>query len=114
MKYKVYIPSKGRAGKVTTDKLFHESTIVCPDAEVKDYKKYHDNVIGVDDKIKGITKTRNWILNNIKDEWHVQVDDDALSFHMFEKGKMQTFIGKDRIAKIIDNQFNLARALRII
>ena len=42
MNYKVYIPSKGRAGKVTTDKLFLDSTIVCPESEVKEYKKQHD------------------------------------------------------------------------
>ena len=107
MNYTVYIPSKGRAGKVTTDKLFLDCIIVCPESEEKEYKKYHKKVIGVDDNVKGITQTRNWILNNIDDEWHIQVDDDALSFHKFEKGKMQTFIDKDRIHKIIDNQFNL-------
>lgn len=107
MDFKIYIPSKGRAGKVTTDKLFNKSYIVCPESEKDDYKIHHENVIGVPDKVKGITQTRNWILNNVEDEWHVQVDDDALSFHRFEKGKMQTFIDPDRIEKIIDNQFNI-------
>jgi hypothetical protein len=107
MDYKVYIPSKGRAGKVTTDKLFLDSTIVCPESEVKEYKKHHKNVLGVDDNVKGITATRNWILENVNDEWQVQVDDDALSFHMFERGKMQTFIDKERLNKIVQNQFEL-------
>jgi hypothetical protein len=107
MDYKVYIPSKGRAGKVTSHKLFKESTIICPESEEKNYKDYHKNVIAVPDQVKGITSTRNWILNNINDDWHVQVDDDALSFHMFEKGKKQTFIDQDKIHKILDNQFHL-------
>ena len=46
-------------------------------------------------------------LNNINYNWHVQLDDDSLSFHMFEKLKKRTFIDQDKIHKIIDNQFNL-------
>jgi hypothetical protein len=107
MEYKVYIPSMGRAGKVTTHELFKESHIVCPNREVIEYKKYHKNVIGVDDKIKGITNTRNWILDYNKDNYHIQVDDDALSFHSFEKGKLQKFIDVDKINNIIENQFRL-------
>ena len=107
MKFTVYIPSKGRAGRVTTSELFHESVIVCPNSEVDDYKKYHDKVLGVDDSVKGITSTRNWILNNTEDEWHIQVDDDALSFHSFENGKKERFISKDRIHQILENQFYL-------
>lgn len=107
MRYKVYIPSKGRAGKVTTHNLFLDSTIICPDSEVDLYKEHHENVIGVPDDVKGITKTRNWILNNMDDEWMIQVDDDALSFHMFEEGKIRKFIDAEKIHEIIDNQFQL-------
>jgi hypothetical protein len=105
MEYKVYIPSMGRYGKVTTHKLFKESHIVCPNREVEEYKKYHENVIGVDDSIKGITNTRNWILDYNKDNYHIQVDDDALSFHSFESGKLNKFIDPERINNIIENQF---------
>jgi hypothetical protein len=35
------------------------------------------NVVGVPDCIKGITKTRNWILKNSEDEFIVMVDDDV-------------------------------------
>ena len=107
MDYKVYIPSMGRAGKVTTHKLFRNSYIVCPNSEVEEYKKWHSNVIGVDDKVKGITKTRNWILDYNKDNWHIQVDDDALSFHMFEKGKIHKFIDPERIDEILSKQFRV-------
>tara|TARA_R100000655_G_scaffold102925_1_gene149022 strand:+ start:1255 stop:1971 length:717 start_codon:yes stop_codon:yes gene_type:complete len=107
MKFVVYIPSKGRAGKVTTHKLFKESIIVCPKSEVKEYKKHHENVLGVDDNIKGITKTRNWILNHNKEKYQIQVDDDALSFHGFENGKAYKFIEPERIERIIETQFDL-------
>ena len=107
MEYKVYIPSMGRAGKVTTHKLFKDSHIVCPNREVEEYKKYHENVIGVDDSIKGITNTRNWILDYNTDNYHIQVDDDALSFHSFECGKLHKFIDPEKIDRILINQFNL-------
>jgi hypothetical protein len=107
MDYKVYIPSMGRAGKVTTHKLFLNHVIVCPEREVDLYKKYHDQVLGVDDSIKGITRTRNWILENNKDNWHIQVDDDATSFHMYEKAKLYKFIDPKRIHRILMNQFNV-------
>ena len=109
MKYTVYIPSKGRAGRVTTSELFYDPVIVCPQAEVEEYKKHHKKVLGVDDRVKGITATRNWILNNVDDEWHIQVDDDALSFHAYEDGKKERFIDKDRIHQILDNQFHLCK-----
>jgi hypothetical protein len=107
MEYKVYIPSMGRAGKVTTHKLFKDSHIVCPNREVELYKKYHENVIGVEDEIKGITNTRNWILEYNQDEYHIQVDDDALSFHSFEFGKLQKFIDVEKINNILENQFRV-------
>ena len=107
MNYKVYIPSKGRAGRVTTHKLFLDSIIVCPENEVSEYKKHHEKVLGVDINVKGITQTRNWILDNVKDEWHIQVDDDAVSFYKHENGKRSTFIDKERIDKILTNQFIL-------
>ena len=101
MKFTVYIPSKGRAGRVTTSELFYESVIVCPESEVSEYKKHHEKVLGVDDTVKGITATRNWILNNTEDEWHIQVDDDALSFHSFENGKKERFINTSNIRESI-------------
>ena len=105
MNYKVYIPSKGRAGKVTTHHLFLESVIVCPESEKKLYMEYHDEVVGVSDDVKGITATRNWILNNMKDEWSVQVDDDARSFHKYEDGNLVKFVDKERIDSFIDTMF---------
>tara|TARA_R110002012_G_scaffold171535_1_gene336336 strand:+ start:1435 stop:2151 length:717 start_codon:yes stop_codon:yes gene_type:complete len=105
MNYKVYIPSKGRAGKVTSHKLFLESFIVCPNSEVDDYKKHHENVIGVPNKIKGITATRNWILEYNKDDYQIQVDDDARSFHKYEKTKLVRFTDPERIDTILNTMF---------
>ena len=35
------------------------------------------------------------------------MDDDALSFHVFEKGKMRTFIDPDHIHEVVQNQFEV-------
>ena len=107
MNYKVYVPSMSRAGVVTTHKLFPESTIVCPESQVKDYKEYHDSVLGVPDEIKGITATRNWILNNCDDEWMIQVDDDARAFRKIERDQQSHFTDPERIDKIVSNMFVL-------
>ncbi len=105
MNYKVYIPSKGRAGKVTSHNLFLDSHIVCPDSEVKDYKKHHEKVIGVPDEVKGITPTRNWILDHNKSNYHIQVDDDARSFHKYEKTELVRFTEPERIDSILNTMF---------
>ena len=105
MNYTVYIPSKGRAGKVTSHKLFLDSTIICPDSEVELYKEHHEKVIGVPDEVKGITPTRNWILNNMTDEWMIQVDDDARSFHKYAGGKLVTFVDPKRIDILLNTMF---------
>ena len=105
MKYTVYIPSMGRAGKVTTHKLFLDSVIVCPESEVKLYKKHHKRVLGVPNKIKGITATRNWILDNCDDEWSIQVDDDARYFYRHQQGGTYKFVDPDRINAIMENMF---------
>ena len=105
MNYEVYIPSKGRAGKVTSHNLFLDSHIVCPKSEVKDYKKHHEKVIGVPDEVKGITPTRNWILVHLKSNYHIQVDDDARSFHKWEKAELVKFIDPERIDNILNTMF---------
>tara|TARA_R100001594_G_scaffold73796_3_gene108379 strand:+ start:1962 stop:2678 length:717 start_codon:yes stop_codon:yes gene_type:complete len=105
MKYKVYIPSKGRAGKVTSHHLFLDSHIVCPKDEVKEYKKHHKKVIGVPSEVRGITATRNWILEYNKDDWHMQVDDDARSFHKYEETELVKFTDPERIDRILETMF---------
>lgn len=47
-----------------------------PDSEVKYYKKIYNEVVGVPDEVKGITKTRNWILKAYPGEDVVFIDDD--------------------------------------
>lgn len=74
----IAIPSKGRAGKVKSLKVLPQAVLFVPEYEVKDYKKaQYPNIVGVPGDVKGITKTRNWILKESKDEEVVFIDDDV-------------------------------------
>ena len=75
----IVCPSRGRAAKVLTKKLVKDLIIVVPHNEVQEYKKYNPNceIIGTPDHIKGITPTRQWILEKYKDEHLFMIDDDV-------------------------------------
>ncbi len=90
----IAIPSKGRWDKVITKKLFPKENIIVfvPESESNKYKEYNKDVAiePVPDDIKGITKTRNYILRYMKKKkikWHIQVDDDAECIYYIEHGE---------------------------
>lgn len=108
---KIYIPSKGRAGKVSTIEVLLglECLIVCPESEVEEYRKFYKNVIGCPDKIVGITPTRNWILDNSEDKDIVMVDDDALGMYYFEKNEKIPFTKKEDVERLFLTMFQLVK-----
>jgi glycosyltransferase involved in cell wall biosynthesis len=71
------IPSKGRAGLTTSQKILPNATWFVPDSELHQYKGLYKNVVGVPISVKGITATRNWILKNTDEKWVVFLDDDV-------------------------------------
>lgn len=72
----IAVPSKGRAGLTTTNKVLPNCIFYVPESEAHQYSNIK-NVISVPKEIKGITKTRNWILKNTDDKWVVFIDDDV-------------------------------------
>jgi len=75
----IAIPSKGRAGKVRSIKVLRSATLFVPDYEAEAYKRIYgdDHVVAVPNDVKGITATRNWILDNAHDDRVVMLDDDV-------------------------------------
>lgn len=73
----IAIPSKGRAGSTKSDKILKGATMFVPESEVHQYKNYCAKVVGVPNSVKGITPTRNWILDNANDGRVVFIDDDV-------------------------------------
>lgn len=86
----IAVPSKGRAGKVKTQKVLPSCSVYVPDLEVDAYCAAGTvNVVGVPNEVKGITQTRNWILRNTDDKRIVMVDDDVkhhgyIKFHEWD------------------------------
>ena len=73
----IAIPSKGRAGKTTSNKILPDAVFYVPLSEVHQYEGLIKNIVGVPKEVWGITATRNWILKNTKDKWVVFIDDDV-------------------------------------
>lgn len=73
------IPSKGRAGKVKTLKHLPFGVLFVPEYDASVYQSAYpqSTVRGVPASVKGITQTRNWILDNVDDDDVVMVDDDV-------------------------------------
>jgi glycosyltransferase involved in cell wall biosynthesis len=73
----IAVPSKGRAGLTTTNKILPNATFFVPESETHQYNGLIKNVIAVPKEVKGITPTRNWILKNTSEKWVVFLDDDV-------------------------------------
>jgi len=73
----VAVPSKGRAGRTATLGTLPGATVYIPAAEETAYRRAGvRNLVPVPDDVQGITRTRNWILDNSPAERVVFVDDD--------------------------------------
>ena len=85
----VAIPSKGRAGKVRSQAAIPSAFVYVPKLEAAAYRQTGTtNVIEVPDTIRGITATRNWILQGSKDRRVVMIDDDLRTAgwtHLFDR-----------------------------
>jgi hypothetical protein len=64
MNFQIAIPSKGRAGLITSQEIFKSAVIYVPENELKQYSIYKNKIVEVPIDVKGITATRNWILKN--------------------------------------------------
>lgn len=77
----IAIPSKGRAGLTTTNKVLPNiGTLFVSESEYHQYKGTAKNIVAIPKTVQGITSTRNWILENSEDRWVVFLDDDVKAF----------------------------------
>lgn len=76
--YRVVIMSWGRADTIITQKIFPKADIVVPESQVKKYKDNlpNHNIVACPDKTIGISKVRNWIINNYPEKVICMADDD--------------------------------------
>jgi len=62
MNFVVAIPSKGRAGLITSHAYFPDAVLYVPESEGHQYSIYRNKIHLVPRDVKGITATRNYIL----------------------------------------------------
>ena len=96
----IAIPSKGRAGETKTDKILRSGILYVPNSEVNQYKACSKNVIGIPDEVKGITKTRNWILKNCGETRVVFIDDDVKA-----QGWKKLYVNNAKDKPLSENQW---------
>jgi len=112
MNFQIAIPSKGRAGLITSQEIFKSAVIYVPENEVKQYCIYDNKIVGIPIEVKGITATRNWILKTNHLQNIFFVDDDLKNIGYFnktdEKYKRVSYEKEDEIKKVIANLFELS------
>jgi hypothetical protein len=100
----IAIPSKGRAGSTKSDKILKGAKMFVPESEVHQYRNYCPNVVGVPNSVKGITTTRNWILENANDSRVVFIDDDVKSAGYIQLGTRAKYV-KVTDGKVWEQEF---------
>ena len=109
----VVCPSKGRAKSVKTTEFIPSLILVVPENEKEEYELHNpkNQVVSPPKHIKGITPTRQWILENYPEVF--MIDDDVVSIrknYCFEQ-KDTKFIDTEQIMDLIDATFDTARQL---
>jgi len=89
MEFETAIPSKGRAGLITTQKIFKSATLYVPESELMQYSIYSNKLILIPNEVKGITATRNWILHYNINKNVFFIDDDLQYFGYVERSDLK-------------------------
>lgn len=101
----IAVPSKGRAGLTTTNKILPNCIFYVPESEVHQYKGIVKNIVGVPKDVRGITPTRNWILKNTNEKRIVFLDDDAKNVGYTRLEKRKSFKIDIRSEKFWNDEF---------
>ncbi len=111
MEVKIVTPSKGRARNVITTRLIPDLTLVVPAHEVEEYKEYNPNVevIAEPDHVRGITASRQFILDTFKNVF--MLDDDIITFRCLytEEGEEYAITDPDEVKSIIQRTADMAK-----
>ncbi len=115
MSIKILCPSKGRSNNVRTLALIPSLELVVPAGEVEEYQKNYPNVVvhGTPKHVKGITPTRQWILEEFKDFDVFMIDDDVVSVRKnYFYGEGESSINDtETIFELIREAFDVCRQI---
>lgn len=110
MSIKIVCPSKGRSNNVTTVRFIPSLTLIVPDYEVDLYEKSYPSieVIGTPKHVKGITATRQWILDNYEEVF--MIDDDVVSIRKnYAFNEESSIEDQEIILEVINSTADIAR-----
>lgn len=100
------IISRGRADQITTHDLLIDYILVCPVSEKESYSKIIDSekIKTIPDEIIGLSKVRNWCLDNF-DSDILMLDDDILNFYYMNSDKARKIATPLVIEAILENLY---------
>lgn len=109
-KVNILCPSKGRASNVLTTEFIDNMILVVPHDEVDEYKEHNPSyvVVGTPSAVRGITRTRQWILDNYDNVF--MIDDDVASVRRMyaEKGDEYMIFDPDEVESLIQRTADIA------
>ena len=100
---RVLCASKGRADRVISKILFPSLKLIVPQSELPDYEENNPEVevVGTPDSVRGITATRQWILDEYSDDGIFMIDDDI-------KSMVRVYVEAGELEKVEDPELVLA------
>ena len=116
-RYRIVVPSKGRPENLLKlDKLLTKYTVVVGEGDKEAYSKIETEggeIVATPERIRGITPTRNWILNNFNEETIVMIDDDFKGVRCLVGRSTRRYTKREDIQQIIENSMSIAEDLDI-
>lgn len=111
MDFIIAIPSKGRAGHISSHSIFKSAVLYVPESEQMQYSIYGNKLELVPNSIKGITATRNYILKHNQGKNVFFIDDDLQYFGFVErtdlKYKVKRLKDESIVIKVIEQLFEM-------
>lgn len=114
MTWTIAIASYGRAGRVTSDGVFHDALLVVPESQAEAYAEQDlrngcSIVTLPDEKDGNLARKRNWIMDQYPGDLLI-VDDDYDALERIEGGETED-LSWESIRMLLHNGFQMARDL---
>ena len=112
---RVLILSRSRSDKITTVKLLPDYIeVLVPESQKSEYEeKIKNPVITTPDNIIGMGMLRNWILDNIKEETVIMLDDDIMRVYCNSEEKARAITDPEELLQILINDAVIAKDMGV-
>jgi len=112
--YKIYCASYKRADICKTHKYIKDITYVVMESEADEYRKIHDKVWAIPDKVQGnLARVWNYILNHANEDNIITIDDDIKHFGRWN-GNVKVKLNEQEVYRMVQEGFQLAKDLDVV